>query len=260
MAADAGSGVPAAISVGMGVGNAAAAASASEECVATASLRAAGLGLDEALASLRPLLVGAVGALARGAAPLWRLGAPQFALGSLERPVVEPAQLGLAANGLLPAALPPRATPPALRLRPLPASFEHLFHDALRLRCCVCGAGPPALTSRAICLACGACVCGGNDALHGGRSCAAHHARCCGAGTSLFLLTSSSGVVLSRGGRLLLLPTPYRDAHGEVDLGLQRGKPLTLDANEYLGLTRKWLAHSFDDTAKGGEAEGMMLG
>ena len=62
-----------------------------------------------------------------------------------------------------------------------------------------------------------------------------------------------------RGGRLLLLPTPYRDAHGEVDLGLARGKPLTLDANEYLGLTRKWLAHSFDDTAKGGEGE-MMLG
>ena len=71
------------------------------------------------------------------------------------------------------------------------------------------------------------------------------------------LLTSSSSVVLVRNGRLLLLPTPYRDAHGEVDLGLQRGKPLSLDEHEYLGLTRKWLAMSFDDTAKGDEADQM---
>ena len=47
------------------------------------------------------------------------------------------------------------------------------------------------------------------------------------------------------------------DAHGEVDLGLQRGKPLSLDEQEYLGLTRKWLGMSFDDTAKGDEAEAM---
>ena len=77
------------------------------------------------------------------------------------------------------------------------------------------------------------------------------------AGAALFLLTSSSSVVLVRNGRLLLLPTPYRDAHGEVDLGLQRGKPLSLDEHEYLGLTRKWLAMSFDDTAKGDEADQM---
>ena len=80
----------------------------------------------------------------------------------------------------------------------------------------------------------------------------------CGAGTSLYLLTSSSGVVLVRSGRLLL-PTPYRDMHGEADLGLQRGKPLALDTDEYLGLTRKWLALTFDDTAKGDEAENMLF-
>ena len=57
--------------------------------------------------------------------------------------------------------------------------------------------------------------------------------------------------MLTRDGRLLLLPTPYRDAHGEVDLGLQRGKPLLLDQAEYLGLPRTWLALNFDDTAKG---------
>ena len=48
----------------------------------------------------------------------------------------------------------------------------------------------------------------------------------------------------------MLLGSPYRDAHGEIDLGLLRGKPLTLVASEYSQLTRQWLALSFDETAK----------
>ena len=151
------------------------------------------------------------------------------------------------------APLLPRAVPAALRLRPLPPTFEQLFHASLKRHCAVCGTAP---ASRALCLACGACVCG-HDTLRSHCVCAGLHAQSCGAGTSLFLLTTSSSVVLVRNGRLLLLPTPYRDAHGEVDLGLQRGKPLSLDEHEYLGLTRKWLAMSFDDTAKGDEADQM---
>ena len=146
--------------------------------------------------------------------------------------------------------------PAALRLRPLPPTFEQLFHASLKRHCAVCGAAP---ASRALCLACGACVCG-HDSLRVSQQhcvCANQHAQTCGAGTALLLLTSSSSVVLVRNGRLLLLPTPYRDAHGEVDLGLQRGKPLSLDEHEYLGLTRKWLSMSFDDTAKGDEADQM---
>ena len=133
---------------------------------------------------------------------------------------------------------------------------QRLVFKSLKRHCAVCGAAP---ASRALCLACGACVCG-HDSLRVSQQhcvCANQHAQTCGAGTALLLLTSSSSVVLVRNGRLLLLPTPYRDAHGEVDLGLQRGKPLSLDEHEYLGLTRKWLSMSFDDTAKGDEADQM---
>ena len=239
----------AATDVGGAAGGAPVAApGADAQCIATASLRAAGLPLGGALRTLQALLGASLGVVAEHTEALWALGAPHFALSSLERPVLLP-PLSLS----LPLPLP-RGVPPALRLRPLPASFEQLFHDSLQRRCSVCNTAP---TSRALCLACGACVCGGNEALRGKHACAGLHAHSCGAGTSLYLLTSSSGVVLVRSGRLLLLPTPYRDAHGEVDLGLQRGKPLSLDEQEYLGLTRKWLGMSFDDTAKGDEAEAM---
>lgn len=51
-----------------------------------------------------------------------------------------------------------------------------------------------------------------------------------------------------------LVCSPYRDAHGEVDLGLMRGKPLTLNENEYAQLTRQWLALSFHETSRSDEA------
>ena len=217
-------------------------------CVATASLLAAGLQFPTALHTLQALLRTSLAAVVQHAAALWQLGAPHFALCSLERPVL---QLPLAPAS--PAALLPRAVPAALRLRPLPATFEQLFHASLKRHCSVCGIAP---ASRALCLACGACVCG-HDTLRSHCVCAGLHAQSCGAGTSLYLLTNSSSVVLVRNGRLLMLPTPYRDSHGEVDLGLQRGKPLSLDEHEYLSLTRRWLAMSFDDTAKGDEADQM---
>ena len=64
----------------------------------------------------------------------------------------------------------------------------------------------------------------------------------CGAGSGLFLLTSSSAVLLVRERRVMVLGSPFRDAHGEADLGLVRGKPLSLHAGELLQLTRQWLA------------------
>ena len=65
-----------------------------------------------------------------------------------------------------------------------------------------------------------------------------------------------AGVVRDR--RLMLLSSPYRDAHGEVDLGLLRGKPLTLAPAEYAALTRQWVALAFDEVQRG-EDELMMF-
>ena len=63
---------------------------------------------------------------------------------------------------------------------------------------------------------------------------------------------------LVRDRRLMLLSSPYRDAHGEVDLGLLRGKPLTLAPAEYAALTRQWVALAFDEVQRG-EDELMMF-
>jgi len=102
--------------------------------------------------------------------------------------------------------------------------------------------------SRAFCLTCGACLCG-PWTRHGPSACI-KHAQACGAGSGLFLLTSSSAVLLVREKRFMVLGSLYRDAHGEVDLGLVRGKPLALHAGEVLQLTRQWLALAFDETAR----------
>ena len=53
----------------------------------------------------------------------------------------------------------------------------------------------------------------------------------------------------------MLRGSPYRDAHGETDLGLVRGKPLSLDRTEYAALERQWIGLSFDETARVDENE-----
>jgi len=138
--------------------------------------------------------------------------------------------------------LPPE---PRVGLLPLPGSFEALFHESLGLPCELCGVPP---TSRAICLSCGACVCG-LETLHGPRA-AFSHAHACGEGSAVFLLTNTSAVLLVRERKLKLLGSPYRDAHGETDLGLVRGRPLTLDTPEYESLSRSWLGLSFVETQR----------
>lgn len=131
-------------------------------------------------------------------------------------------------------------------LLPLPASFEEIFHAGMGLQCELCGVHPP---SRALCLACGACICG-IETLHGPRACISH-AGTCSEGSALFLLSNTSAVLLVREKRVMILGSPYRDAHGETDLGLMRGKPLVLDRDEYQTLSRQWIALSFSESARG---------
>jgi len=201
-----------------------------------AALAAAGVAPTAAAATLRAVVARALDGVAAEAAALWPSGAAHAALASLTLATLTVA--------------PERSV-----LRALPPTFEGLFHASLALPCALCAAKPPS-RSRALCLSCGACVCG-PDTPHGPRACLAH-ARECGGGTALFLLTNSSGVLLVRDRRLMLLSSPYRDAHGEVDLGLLRGKPLTLAPAEYAALTRQWVALAFDEVQRG-EDELMMF-
>eukprot|EP00965_Chrysotila_dentata_P187056 6171896-Pleurochrysis_carterae.AAC.2 len=94
----------------------------------------------------------------------------------------------------------PSGAPPPIGLVPLPRSFEQLFHEAAAAPCAQCGASPE---TRALCLACGAVVCG-IESPHGPRA-AVSHAHACSTGAGLFVLTSSSAVLLVRERRVMLL-------------------------------------------------------
>ena len=198
-------------------------------CVAALSLVQA---LLRAAACDAPLLY------QRGAAAVAATGLPTAAL--------------VAARGRPPAALLRTSLmgwelpPPPLGLVPLPASFEAFFHATSASRCQICRATPE---HRAVCLACGATLCG-LDTPHG-SSAIIEHTATCGVGVGLFMLTHNSAVVLVRERRLLFVGSPYRDEHGEVDIGLLRMKPLTLHAPEYAALSRQWLNLNFDESARG---------
>ena len=90
--------------------------------------------------------------------------------------------------------------------------------------------------------------------MHGPRA-VISHAQGCGAGSALFLLTNTSAVLLVREKKVQLLGSPYRDSHGESDLGLVRGKPLSLDEAEYALLSRQWLSLAFPEMVRGDEHE-----
>ena len=56
-----------------------------------------------------------------------------------------------------------------------------------------------------------------------------HHAGTCGAGLSIFLLLSEAAILLVHDTWKAVYKSPYLDAYGEEDVGMQRGGKLTLN-------------------------------
>jgi hypothetical protein len=165
------------------------------------------------------------------------------------------------------------APAPAPRLVPLPHRFDDLLAGVSGVQCGRCGRLPE---EPALCLACGALVCaGGAPADQAGCGCkqlptdmrayaadalacapaaldarlrgtvgeCTAHAGECGGGVGVFLLlgkNKSSAVLLATGGQAAYYGSPYVDAHGEEDVNLRRGKPLTLCPRRYAALTALW--------------------
>jgi E3 ubiquitin-protein ligase UBR1 len=50
-------------------------------------------------------------------------------------------------------------------------------------------------------------------------------------------------VVFYNDSLLVFMPPPYMDAHGEVDVGLRRGRPLFLNTMRYDELRKMWLTN-----------------
>ncbi|KAI3876300.1 hypothetical protein MKX03_001547 [Papaver bracteatum] len=75
------------------------------------------------------------------------------------------------------------------------------------------------------------------------------HAMACGAGIGVYLLITSTRILLQRSASHAVWPSPYLDAFGEEDLGLQRGKPLYLNEERYATLTNMVASHGLDQSS-----------
>ncbi|KAJ8946859.1 hypothetical protein NQ318_006769 [Aromia moschata] len=102
-----------------------------------------------------------------------------------------------------------------------------------------------------ICLLCGTIVCLKQNCCKQQNVCeAVAHAAECGAGTGVFLVVTSTYIIVIRGHRACLWGSLYLDDFEEEDRDLKRGKPLYLSKDRYQLLEQQWLAHRFDHTKK----------
>ncbi|XP_026278143.1 E3 ubiquitin-protein ligase Ubr3 [Frankliniella occidentalis] len=134
------------------------------------------------------------------------------------------------------------------RLLSLPQVYDGIFQYYLRRQCVQCHSVPRETT---LCLLCGTLVCFKENCCQQSEVCeAVQHAEVCGAGTAVFLVVTSSCIIVIRGKRACLWGSVYLDSFGEEDRELKRGKPLFLSPERYQLLQQQWLSHRFDHTNK----------
>lgn len=92
-----------------------------------------------------------------------------------------------------------------------------------------------------MCLICGQCLVAGEKVA--GVGACHRHARNCGRGVGIFLLASTTQVLLIRGRWSAYYASPYVDKWGEQDVGLRRGGLLALSAARMKKLERLWRCH-----------------
>lgn len=133
------------------------------------------------------------------------------------------------------------------RLIDLPVQYDELYSQMTGVKCDRCMKVP---CDPGICLICGEYLCCGDACCtrpfvnHGPPvgECTRHAAEC-GGGIGIVLLLDQCRVAIIGGSMAAYFPSPYVDAHGEEDIGLQRGRPLRLDAARYRYLESLWVNH-----------------
>lgn len=134
------------------------------------------------------------------------------------------------------------------RLLRLPREYERIFTHYHERQCAQCHSVPQ---ETSVCLLCGRVVCLKQACCKQAGVCeAVAHAADCGAGTGLFLVVTSTYVIVIRGRRACLWGSLYLDDFEEEDRDLKRGKPLYLSRDRFQLLEQQWLAHRFDHTKK----------
>ncbi|XP_050675665.1 E3 ubiquitin-protein ligase Ubr3 isoform X2 [Leptidea sinapis] len=137
------------------------------------------------------------------------------------------------------------AGPALLRL---PREYDRLFTYYHERVCLQCGAVPK---EASVCLLCGTLVCLKQPCCrHHQVAEAVQHATECGGGTGIFLVVTSTYIIVIRGRRACLWGSLYLDDYDEEDRDLKRGKPLYLSEDRVELLQAQWLAHRFDHTKR----------
>ncbi|XP_028172665.1 E3 ubiquitin-protein ligase Ubr3 [Ostrinia furnacalis] len=130
----------------------------------------------------------------------------------------------------------------------LPRDYDRLFTYYHERVCAQCGAVPK---EASVCLLCGTLVCLKQACCRQQQVAeAVQHAMECGGGTGIFLVVTSTYIIVIRGRRACLWGSLYLDDYDEEDRDLKRGKPLYLSADRLELLQAQWLAHRFDHTKR----------
>lgn len=130
----------------------------------------------------------------------------------------------------------------------LPRDYDRLFTYYHERVCLQCGAVPK---EASVCLLCGTLVCLKQPCCrHHQVAEAVQHATDCGGGTGIFLVVTSTYIIVIRGRRACLWGSLYLDDYDEEDRDLKRGKPLYLSRDRLELLQSQWLAHRFDHTKR----------
>ncbi|CAK1554542.1 unnamed protein product [Leptosia nina] len=130
----------------------------------------------------------------------------------------------------------------------LPREYDRLFTYYHERVCLQCGAVPK---EASVCLLCGTLVCLKQPCCRQHQVAeASQHAMECGGGTGIFLVVTSTYIIVIRGRRACLWGSLYLDDYDEEDRDLKRGKPLYLSEDRAELLQAQWLAHRFDHTKR----------
>ncbi|GAC73291.1 N-end rule pathway, recognition component UBR1 [Moesziomyces antarcticus T-34] len=135
--------------------------------------------------------------------------------------------------------------PHVYELARLPADLATLLQDTRRRACKKCGNIPP---EPALCLLCGEVVCmqsfccqSEDDGERG--ECNQHMDLCGGSTGAFFKIKSNLVLLLYQGNGTFHFLSPYLDRHGEIDVGLRKGRPQKLHQQRYDELRKHIWAH-----------------
>ncbi|PVV02036.1 hypothetical protein BB560_003520 [Smittium megazygosporum] len=140
----------------------------------------------------------------------------------------------------------PISMPSVYSLVKLPHNFETLFEMSYKAYCMKCKSIPP---DPCLCLICGRFVCAQSFCcLSDDMGECNLHMQLCGGTTGFYLPVKKCALLMLNNQNGCFIQAPYLDIHGEVDLGMKRGRPLYLHEKRYEEIRKAVVNHTIPAT------------